>query len=75
MPRISGLELCRRLNRSLKDYALTYPFLFFSTTDSPPFVNEAFALGIQGYFVKPTKSAELLNMLQGIINYWTGSKP
>jgi CheY-like chemotaxis protein len=59
MPRINGLELCRRLNNSSQQKAYTYPFLFLSTTDSPPFVNEAYSLGVQGYFVKPTQSTEL----------------
>jgi CheY-like chemotaxis protein len=74
MPRINGFELCNRLNDSRQERARTYPFLFFSTTDTPSFIDQAFGLGIQGYFVKPTEFAELENLLQGIVNYWTGSE-
>jgi CheY-like chemotaxis protein len=73
MPRINGIELRKKLGNTSRRASI-FPFLFLSTSSGPLYINDAFEVDIQGYFVKPTNIKELEEMFKSIINYWRTSK-
>jgi DNA-binding NarL/FixJ family response regulator len=71
MPRINGFGLRKKIFNSPRLGTETFPFLFLLTGGGYPYINEAYGMTVQGYFIKPTKLSELEEMLNSIISYWT----
>lgn len=70
MPCVDGFEVRSRIynNTNLK---LKYiPYLFFTTSVDKKAVVNAYNMGVQGFFVKPTTMAEMQQSLKKIIDYW-----
>lgn len=70
MPCVDGFEVRSRIynNANLK---LKYiPYLFFTTSVDKKAVVNAYNMGVQGFFVKPTTMAEMQQSLKKIIDYW-----
>ena len=70
MPKINGLELRERVKQNEAINIICVPYIIFSTTVNKTFIDNAYTLGVQGYFKKPSNSQELLNILQKIMEYW-----
>ena len=70
MPKINGLELRERVKQNEAINIKCVPYIIFSTTVMKTFIDNAYSLGVQGYFKKPIEPKELLNILQKIIEYW-----
>ncbi|HEX8515509.1 MAG TPA: response regulator [Bacteroidia bacterium] len=70
MPLMTGMELKREIEKTMKMHHKAIPFIFLSTSRSEEFVEEAFELGVQGCFVKGKDYQEYLETLQIIIKYW-----
>ncbi len=70
MPKINGLELRERVKKNESINIKCVPYIILSTTVTKNFINDAYLMGIQGYFKKPMDPNELLTMLKGIIDYW-----
>ena len=70
MPRINGFELRNKVftNEQLQNKCI--PYLFFTTGANKKAVIEAYALSVQGFFVKPTTMAGLENTIRKIVEYW-----
>lgn len=68
MPRMNGFEVRNLvcLNERLK----CIPYLFFTTGVSKQAVQDAYAMSVQGFFIKPATLAELQNTIKKIIEYW-----
>lgn len=70
MPRINGLELRQKINTNAQLHEKCIPYLFFTTTANKKSVLEAYAMSVQGFFVKPDTFQKLENSIRKIMEYW-----
>ena len=70
MPKINGIELRARVKQNEAINIKCVPYLIFSTTVAKNFIDDAYTLGIQGYFKKPINPDDLTAILKNIIDYW-----
>ena len=70
MPRINGFELRAKIHTNEQLHVKCIPYLFFTTSATKQSVIDAYALSVQGFFVKPDKSADLENTIRKIMEYW-----
>lgn len=73
MPKINGIELRTRVKQNSAINIKCVPYIIFSTTVAKNFIDDAYTLGIQGYFKKPVKPDDLMGILKQIIDYWKTS--
>ena len=68
MPCMNGFEVRNKIcsNEKLK----CIPYLFFTTGVEKKAVYEAYAMSVQGFFIKPSSMSELQNTMKKIIDYW-----
>ena len=74
MPKINGFEV---RNKIFADEELAFkciPYLFFTTASSEQYVEQAYSMSVQGFFIKPASMAELEVTLTTIIEYWKISR-
>jgi CheY-like chemotaxis protein len=71
MPVLNGLSLLRQIqsNEFLKMKAV--PFVFLTGVVARAIVNEAYSIGVQGFYVKPHVYEELKEQLYFILHYWS----
>jgi len=70
MPVLNGFELRRKLQEDAELSIKCIPYLFFSTAISQRIVIDAYSTSAQGFFVKQTSFADLVDTLKVIIDYW-----
>jgi CheY-like chemotaxis protein len=70
MPLINGFELRQKIftNDQLQNKCI--PYLFFTTGANKKAVVDAYALSVQGFFLKPHTEAALKNTIRKIVEYW-----
>ena len=68
LPRISGLEVLRRMRTT--PALLDVPVLILSTSDAETDAAEAYALRANGYLVKPNDASVFFEMLAATVRYW-----
>ncbi len=70
MPRLNGLDLLKQisLNEYLKKKAI--PFIFFTNAAGQEIVDEAYLLGVQGFFKKAGSFNVMKEQLYAILMYW-----
>ncbi|RMG09843.1 MAG: response regulator [Planctomycetota bacterium] len=73
MPRVSGLQLVRRLRRRLR--GLPFPILFLTSVESEEGFQQAFELGVSDYLVKPTTEGELVAKLHKALEQQAARRP
>ncbi len=56
MPRLNGIELRAKVQQNELINIKCIPYILLSTTASKSFVDNAYLIGIQGYFKKPSSS-------------------
>jgi DNA-binding response OmpR family regulator len=66
MPDMVGYEVCKRL-RAREAYA-TLPVLFISARTDREAIDEAYAVGANGYIIKPPNLMHLLGEVQRALN-------
>jgi two-component system chemotaxis response regulator CheY len=66
MPKINGLELCKRIKSAPQWKELN--ILIFSTEISDSYVDEARALGIAGWLLKPFNKEHVIKAINKIIS-------
>ena len=74
IPRMDGFALKAKL---LEDTTMNYksiPFVFWSSEVSNKQIQQAYDLGVNGFFVKGNTFEEIKQSLQDIVNYWQKSK-
>lgn len=71
LPRMSGLEMKRKINSVDHTRKKSIPFVFLSTSAKPSTIDEAYDLMAQGYFQKPNKIDELKKIIRLIIDFWS----
>ena len=62
MPRMNGLETCRRLRQRVPDLEI----LFVTQHDSPHMMREALDAGARGYVVKSNAARDLLEAVEAV---------
>ena len=70
MPVINGFELRNRVFTNEQLQSRCIPYLFFTTGANKKAVVDAYALSVQGFFVKPTSMDGLENTIKKIVDYW-----
>lgn len=74
IPRMNGFELKKKL---FEDSSIRYksiPFVFWSGMVSQAQIQEAYNLGVNGFFVKQNSFSEIKQSLVEIVKYWMKSK-
>lgn len=70
MPKMTGMELKKELEKTAQRLNKTIPFIFFSTAKTELDLEDAYELRVQGYFLKGENYQQYLLTLQIIIKYW-----
>lgn len=70
MPRLSGMELRKKVHENEDLRLKSIPYLFFTTSAEQRHVIDAYSKSIQGFFVKPSDFKELKDTLHSIVDYW-----
>jgi CheY-like chemotaxis protein len=73
MPKINGIELRDRVKQNEALNIKCVPYIILSTTVAKTFIDNAYTLGIQGYFKKPVSAIEFTDTLKSIMEYWKTS--
>jgi len=70
MPKINGFELRNKVFADKQLMTKCIPYLFFTTSSNKDAVLDAYALSVQGFFIKPTSINTLESMVRKIVDYW-----
>lgn len=70
MPRINGFELRNKVFTNEKLHTKCIPYLFFTTSATKRAVIDAYAMSVQGFFVKPSTIKGLEDTIRKIVEYW-----
>ena len=70
MPKISGFELRNRIFTNEQLQTKCIPYLFFTTGTTKKAVYDAYAMSVQGFFLKPDTMNGLESTIKKIIEYW-----
>jgi len=70
LPRMSGIELLRRLKS--ESWLSNTPMLLLTTSEAPFDVKNGYASGADGYLVKPFDSQGYDRLVRFLVNTWNG---
>ena len=70
MPRINGFELRSKIFTNEQLQTKCIPYLFFTTGANKKAVIDAYAMSVQGFFVKPNSMDGLERTIRKIVEYW-----
>ncbi|MES2679447.1 MAG: response regulator [Bacteroidota bacterium] len=70
MPKISGFELRNMVAANEQLHVKCIPYLFFTTAATKRSVIDAYAMSVQGFFVKPSSFQKLEETIRKIMEYW-----
>ena len=68
--RLFGLELRNKVFTNELLQTKCIPYLFFTTGATKKAVIDAYALSVQGFFLKPTSMDGLEHTIKKIVDYW-----
>lgn len=68
MPKMDGFEVRNRV--TMNERLRSIPYLFFTTGVNKKAVDDAYALAVHGFFIKPTRMSDMQNTIKKIIDYW-----
>ena len=71
MPKLDGFALRSKIKTDADLQLKCIPYLFFTTTSNQKAVIDAYSMSVQGFFVKPNSMAELKEIIEVIMRYWT----
>ncbi len=70
MPKINGFELRNKVFTNEQLHIKCIPYLFFTTGATKQSVIDAYAMTVQGFFVKPNSVQDLEQTIKKIVEYW-----
>lgn len=70
MPRINGFELRSKVFTNEQLQTKCIPYLFFTTGANKKSVVDAYAMSVQGFFLKPASIQKLEDTIKKIVEYW-----
>ena len=65
MPKINGLEVCRRLKKD--DQTQQIPVIFLTSDDTPRNIFDCYEMDAENYLKKPISAQSLLNEIEAVI--------
>ncbi|ATC63137.1 two-component system response regulator [Nibricoccus aquaticus] len=68
LPRLTGFEVLKKIRAASALRRLIVVMLTSSASEED--INKAYALGINGYLVKPFKIEELISLVQALRDFW-----
>ncbi len=71
MPKLDGFALRTALKTHRSVELKSVPYLFFSTALTPKLVTDAYAMSVQGVFIKDSLLPELEKTISAIMEYWS----
>lgn len=73
MPVMNGLELKDEINKNETLAKKTIPFIYYTTHAEKHAVEKAYTMAVQGFFQKPGTIAEMQQLLNQVVSYWSSS--
>ncbi len=70
MPRLNGFELRNLVYTNAKLHIKCIPYLFFTTGTNKKAVIDAYAMSVQGFFLKSGSVQDLERTVKKIVEYW-----
>jgi CheY-like chemotaxis protein len=70
MPKLNGFKLRNKIFTNAQLQTKCIPYLFFTTGANKSSVIDAYALSVQGFFLKPNSMQALENTIKKIVEYW-----
>jgi CheY-like chemotaxis protein len=70
MPKINGFELRTKVFNNQQLQTKCIPYLFFTTGANKKAVIDAYAMSVQGFFLKPNSLQALEDTIKKIYEYW-----
>ena len=70
MPRLNGFELRSKIFTNEQLQTKCIPYLFFTTGANKKAVVDAYALSVQGFFIKSSSMDGLERTIKKIVEYW-----
>ena len=70
MPKINGFELRNKVFTNEELHTKCIPYLFFTTSATKKAVIDAYAVSVQGFFIKAGTLTALENTIRKIVEYW-----
>ena len=70
MPKINGFELRNKIFTNEQLHTKCIPSLFFTTSATKKSVIDAYALSVQGFFIKKSTMQGLEETIKKIVDYW-----
>ena len=70
MPKVNGFELRNKVFTNAQLQEKCIPYLFFTTGANKKSVSEAYALSVQGFFLKPATMPKFQETIRKIVEYW-----
>ena len=70
MPKINGFELRNKIFTNEQLQTKCIPYLFFTTSATRKSVIDAYALSVQGFFIKKSSMQGLEETIKKIVDYW-----
>jgi|SRR6478736_1621762 len=70
MPKMNGFELRAKVFTNEQLQTKCIPYLFFTTGGTRQSVIDAYAISVQGFFLKPSSVDGLENTIRKIMEYW-----
>jgi CheY-like chemotaxis protein len=70
MPKINGFELRSKIHTNEQLHVKCIPYLFFTTNANKKSVIDAYAMSVQGFFIKPNTMTKLETTIKLIMEYW-----
>ncbi|MES2487757.1 MAG: response regulator [Bacteroidota bacterium] len=67
MPYLDGFELCEKICNDPELKERDIPFIFLTTCENVDFMGRAEQIGVDGYYVKPTKIEEYKVLIKNIL--------
>ena len=71
MPKLNGFELRTKIHANEQLHIKCIPYLFFTTSANKQSVIDAYAMSVQGFFVKPHSYKGFENSIRKIMEYWS----
>lgn len=70
MPILDGMAMLKHISKTEYLRKKAIPFLFFSEIASQHFINEAYDIGVQGFFKKESTYTAIKQQILSILIYW-----